>query len=63
MTDDTALSRGDRNRCNRLARLRALLPTQNATVGVDLADDKQAAVVADHACSRCWCGGLLRPRT
>ena len=48
VTDGTALSRGDRNRNDRLARLRALLPAENAIVGIDLADDKQAAVVADH---------------
>lgn len=45
MTDGTALSRGDRNRNDRLARLRVLLPPENAIVGIDLADDKQAAVV------------------
>jgi transposase len=42
------LSRGDRNRNARLARLRELLPLGNAIVGIDLADDKQAAVVTDH---------------
>jgi hypothetical protein len=42
------LSRGDRNRNARLARLRQLLPPGNAIVGIDLADDKQAAVVTDH---------------
>jgi transposase len=48
VTDGTALSRGDRNRNDRLARLRVLLPAENAIVGIDLADDKQAAVVTDH---------------
>lgn len=48
MSDGTALSRGDRNRNDRLARLRLLLPRENAIVGIHLADDKQAAVVADH---------------
>jgi hypothetical protein len=42
------LSRGDRNRNARLARLRELVPLSNAIVGIDLADDKQAAVVTDH---------------
>jgi transposase len=42
------LSRGDRNRNARLARLRELVPYRNAIVGIDLADDKQAAVVAGH---------------
>ncbi len=48
MSDGSALSRGDRNRNDRLARLRLLLPRENAIVGIDLANDKQAAVVADH---------------
>jgi hypothetical protein len=33
----SGVSRGDRNRNNRLARLRALVPVDNAIVGVDLA--------------------------
>jgi len=48
MTENTALSRGDRNRNERLAGLRVLVPVENAIVGIDLADRKQAAVVADH---------------
>jgi transposase len=48
MSDRSGLSRGDRNRNARLARLRQLLPLSNAIVGIDLADDKQAAVVTDH---------------
>ena len=48
MGDRSGLSRGDRNRNARLARLRQLLPWENAVVGIDLADDKQAAVVTDH---------------
>jgi hypothetical protein len=31
VTNGTALSRGDRNRNDRLARLRALLPAENAS--------------------------------
>jgi hypothetical protein len=45
MSDRSGLSRGDRNRNARLARLRRLLPADHAIVGIDLADDKQAAVV------------------
>jgi transposase len=71
VTDGTVLSRCDRNRNDRLARLRVLLPAETAIVGIDLVDDKQAAVVADHssrvlarrrvACrawssGRCWTG-------
>jgi transposase len=48
MSDRSGLSRGDRNRNARLARLRKLLPSDYAIVGIDLADDKQAAVVTDH---------------
>ncbi|HSR85208.1 MAG TPA: IS110 family transposase [Streptosporangiaceae bacterium] len=69
MSDRTGLSRGDRNRNSRLARMRQLLPADNAIVGVDLADSKQAAVVTGHdsrviarrrATARAWeLGGLL----
>ena len=48
MSDRSGLSRGDRNRNARLGRLRVLLPPGNAIVGIDLAADKQAAVVTDH---------------
>jgi transposase len=41
MGNASGVSRGDRNRNARLARLRALVPTQNAIVGIDLADHKQ----------------------
>jgi transposase len=44
----SGVSRGDRNRNARLARLRALVPTTNAVVGIDLADRKQMVVVCDH---------------
>jgi transposase len=44
----TGLSRGDRNRNARLARLRLLLRVDHAIGGIDLADVKQAAVVTDH---------------
>jgi transposase len=42
------ISRGDRNRNARLARLRALVPVDNAIVGIDLVDAKQMVVVTDH---------------
>jgi transposase len=42
------ISRGDRNRNARLTRLRALVPLDNAIVGIDLADRKQMVVVCDH---------------
>ena len=48
MGNGSGLSRGDRNRNARLARLRELVPYGNAIVGIDLADEKQAAVVTDH---------------
>ena len=48
MSNGSGLCRGDRNRNARLARLRELVPLSNAIVGIDLADDTQAAVVTDH---------------
>jgi transposase len=44
----SGVSRGDRNRNARLARLRALVPVVNAIVAIDLADAKQMVVVCDH---------------
>lgn len=48
MSNGTGISRGDRNRNDRLIGLRGLMPATNAIVGIDLADRKQAAVVVDH---------------
>src|SRR3954447_19099725 len=48
MVNANGVSRGDRNRNARLARLRELVPVTNAIVGIDLADDKQMVVVTDH---------------
>jgi transposase len=48
VSNGSGLSRGDRNRNARLARLRELVPHGNAIVGIDLADNTQAAVVTDH---------------
>ena len=48
MTHGSGVSRGDRNRNARLARLRELVPLTNAIVAVDLADRKQIVVVTDH---------------
>ena len=48
MSDRTGVSRGDRNRNARLARLRAAVPVSNAIAGIDLADSKQMLVVTDH---------------
>jgi transposase len=44
----SGLSRGDKRRNARLARLRELVPAGNAILGIDLADQKQALVLADH---------------
>ena len=44
----SGVSRGDRNRNARLARLRVLAPVSNAIVWIDLADSKQMVVVTDH---------------
>src|SRR6476646_4242890 len=48
MGNGNGVSRGDRNRNARLGRLRVLVPTSNAIVGIDLADTKQMVVVTDH---------------
>ena len=48
MNNGNGVSRGDRNRNARLARLRELVPVENAIVGIDLADNKQMVVVCDH---------------
>ena len=48
MGNASGISRGDRNRNARLARLRELVPFENAIVGIDLADKKQMVVVCDH---------------
>ena len=48
MSNGNGVSRGDRNRNARLARLRELVPVENAIVGIDLADKKQMVVVTDH---------------
>src|SRR3954453_8927539 len=48
MVNGSGVSRGDRNRNARLARLRELVPLGNAIVGIDLADIKQMVVGTDH---------------
>ncbi len=48
MSNRSGVSRGDRNRNARLARLREAVPLSNAIVGIDLADRKQMLVVCDH---------------
>jgi transposase len=48
MGNGSGVSRGDRNRNARLARLRVLVPATNAIAGIDLADKKQMVVVTDH---------------
>lgn len=48
MPHSRALTRGDRRRNERLARLRSIVRREYAVIGVDLASAKQAAVVTDH---------------
>jgi transposase len=48
MTNGNGVSRGDRNRNARLARLREMVPLDHAIVAIDLADKKQMVVVTDH---------------
>jgi hypothetical protein len=42
------VSRGDRNRNARLARLRVRVMVENAIIVIDLADIKQTVVMCDH---------------
>lgn len=58
MNNGNGVSRGDRNRNARLARLRELVPVDNAIVGIDLADNKQMVAVTDHD-SRSWRGRFV----
>ena len=48
VVQDSDLSRGDKRRNARFARIRELVPLENAILGIDLADVKQALVVTDH---------------
>ncbi len=48
MGEKKTLSRGDRNRNQRLVRLRELVPASSAVLGIDLADRKQVAALLDH---------------
>lgn len=48
MGSGSGVSWGDRNRNARLARLRSMVPAENAIIGIDLADKKQMVVVTDH---------------
>jgi transposase len=48
VSNGSGVSRGDRNRNARLARLREAVPLGNAIAGIDLADAKQMVVVTDH---------------
>ena len=45
MSEGSGITRGDRRRNARKARLRALVPAGNAVAGVDLGERKQALVV------------------
>jgi hypothetical protein len=67
VSNRNGVSRGDRNRNARLARLQELVPVGNAIVGIDLADKKQMVVVTDHdskvlAGRTFWCRGISRFR-
>jgi transposase len=48
MSKASGLTRGDMRRNERLGRVRAAVPRQNAIVAVDLGEDVQMVVVADH---------------
>jgi transposase len=48
LAQGTRLSGADRRRNARLERLRELVPASNAILGIDLADERQQAVLCDH---------------
>jgi transposase len=48
MVQGSGLSRGDKRRNAKLAKLRELVPADNAIVAFDLADEKQVLVLTDH---------------
>jgi transposase len=48
MSKSSGITRGDRRRNARRARLRELLPRDGAVIGIDLAEEKQALAVVDH---------------
>ena len=48
MAQGSGLTRGDRNRNGRIAALRAVVRRDRAVLAVDLGEDKQVAVLADH---------------
>ena len=48
MAQGSGLTRGDRNRNRKIAALREVVRADRAVLAVDLGEDKQVAVVADH---------------
>jgi len=44
----SGLTRGDRNRNQRIAALRAVVRRDRAVLAIDLGEDKQVAAVVDH---------------
>ena len=49
MSKGSGTTRGDRRRNERRERLRRVLPRDGAEIGIDLAEEKQAIAVIDHA--------------
>ncbi len=48
MAQGSGLTRGDRNRNDRIAALRGVVRRDRAVLAIDLGEDKQAAVLVDH---------------
>lgn len=48
MAQGSGLTRGDRNRNRRIGALREVVRLERAVLAVDLGEDKQVAVLADH---------------
>jgi len=61
MSNGSRLSRGDRRRNDRLARLRAVVTRETAVLAFDLAADKQVCALTDQD-SRCWPAAQSRSR-
>ena len=55
------MTRGDRNRNDRIAALRAVVRRDRAVLAIDLGEDKQAAALVDHE-GRVRRGGSSRRR-
>src|SRR5258708_39825990 len=54
MSKGSGISRSERRRNARKERLRGLVPRDGAVIGIDLGEEKQALVLADHDVRVVW---------